>query len=68
MNTSRTRKAVHGLLAILPESCTLEELQYRLYVLQAVERGRREILARRGIAHDEVARRLRKKWRAKSAR
>jgi len=63
-----TRKAVLDLLERLPRTSTMEDLQYRLYVLQSVERGQREIACGRAIPHSVVARTLRKKWRGRVGR
>ena len=57
-----TKQAVLDLLQKLPDNCTLDELQYHLYVLQTVERGREEIKQGRKLSHEEVKRELRAKW------
>jgi hypothetical protein len=44
------------------EDCTLDEIQYRLYLLQAVERGRQELAGGKKLRHDDVMRELRAKW------
>jgi len=54
-----TKQAVQDLLNKLPDNCTLDDLQYHLYVLQAVERGRGEIAAGKKLSHEEVKRELR---------
>lgn len=36
------KKVVQALLARVPDDCTLEDIQYHLYVLQKLERGQRE--------------------------
>jgi len=58
----RTKKVVRDLLDRLPDDCTLEDVLYHLYVVQAVERGDAELAAGRTIDHDEVAAELRRKW------
>lgn len=45
-------------LDTLPDETSLEEIQYHLYVLQRVERGRRDIGAGRVVAQDEIERRM----------
>jgi predicted transcriptional regulator len=50
------------LLDQLPDGCTLEEVQYHLYVLQEIESGRADAVAGRTISHEEVTRELRRKW------
>ena len=57
-----TKDTVRALLERLPDDCTLEEVQYHLYVLQAVERGEADETAGRVIPHDQVAEQLRRKW------
>jgi len=45
-------------LDTLPEDTTLEDIQYHLYVLQRIERGRQDVEAGRLIPQDEVERRM----------
>ncbi len=45
----------------LPEEASLEDIQYHLYVLQRIERGREDVSAGRVVAQGEVERRL-AKW------
>ncbi len=63
-----TKQAVQDLLQKLPDNCTLDDLQYHLYVLQAVERGRGEIAAGKKLSHEEVKRELRAKWQSGGAK
>lgn len=48
-------------LAGLPEEASLEDIQYHLYVLQRIERGREDIAAGRTVPQDEFERRL-QRW------
>ena len=57
-----TKQAVRALLDRLPDDCSVEDVLYHLYVLQAVERGEAEVTAGRTIPHEEVDRALRQKW------
>ena len=57
-----TKQAVLDLLDKLPEDCSLDEIQYHLYVLQTIGRGRQEIAAGNKLSHEEVKRELRQKW------
>ena len=57
-----TKQAVLDLLEKLPEDCTLDDIQYHLYVLQTVERGRQEIAEGKTLSHEDVQRELRAKW------
>ena len=57
-----TKQAVKALLDRLPDDCSVEDVLYHLYVLQAVERGQAEVAAGRTIPHEEVDRAMRQKW------
>jgi predicted transcriptional regulator len=51
------RKILDG----LPEEASLEDIQYHLYVLQRIERGREDVASGRTVSQDEVEQRL-AKW------
>jgi predicted transcriptional regulator len=55
---------VQQILDILPESASLEDIQYHIYVRQMIEEGLADVDAGRVISHDEVERRL-TKWRTR---
>jgi hypothetical protein len=57
-----TKDQVRALLDRLPEDCTLDDVQYHLYVVQAVARGDADARASRTIPHEQVADELRRKW------
>ena len=57
-----TKETVLSLLDQLPDDCSLEEVQYRLYVVQAVNRGQADADAGRVIPHEQVDAELRRKW------
>ncbi len=42
--------------------CTIDDVQYHLYVIASVEQGRAEIAEGKGIPHDQVKAELRRKW------
>ena len=63
----RAKQAVRELLDRLPDDCSLEDVQYHLYILQSIERGQADAAAGRTVSHEEVARELRKKWRSNAA-
>lgn len=42
----------------LPEEASLEDIQYHLYVLQRIRRGREDVRAARVLPQDEVEQRL----------
>jgi predicted transcriptional regulator len=51
------RKILDG----LPDEVSLEDIQYHLYVLQRIERGREDVASGRTVSQDEVEQRL-AKW------
>ena len=56
------KDTVRALLDRLPDDCSLDEVQYHLYVVQAVARGQADEEAGRVIPHEQVAEELRRKW------
>lgn len=56
------KQAVKALLDRLPDDCSVEDVLYHLYVLQAVERGQADVANGRTLPHEEVDRALRQKW------
>lgn len=52
------KQEVLKVLEALPEGSSLEEIQYHLYVLQRIERGRRDVEAGRLLGQDEAERRM----------
>jgi predicted transcriptional regulator len=52
------KQDVRKILDNLPEEASLEDIQYHLYVLQRVERGREDAEAGRIVPQDEVEQRL----------
>jgi predicted transcriptional regulator len=63
----QAKQTVRALLDRLPDNCTLDDVQYHLYVLQSIERGRADAEAGRTMSHEDVARELRKRWLANAA-
>lgn len=55
------KKEVSDLLSRLPEDCSLEDIQYHLYVLQKIERGLNDAENGRVLSQDEVEQRM-SKW------
>ena len=58
----KAKQVVRALLDRLPDNCSVEDVLYHLYVLQAVERGQADAAAGRTIPHEEVGRAMRRKW------
>jgi len=52
------KQEVERVLSRLPEDASLEDEQYHLYVLQHIERGRRDIEEGRVLSPEEVERRM----------
>jgi len=52
------KQDVRRVLDGLPEGASLEDIQYHLYVLQRIERGREDVEAGRVLPQDEVEQRL----------
>lgn len=52
------KQEVLKILDALPEDASLEDIQYHLYVLQRIERGRQDVEAGRVIPQDEIERRM----------
>ena len=63
-----TKDTVRAILDQLPEDCTIDDVQYHLYVVQAVERGLADVEAGRTLSHEQVAEKLRRKWPIGSGR
>jgi predicted transcriptional regulator len=62
------KETVRALLERLPDDCTMDEVLYHLYVVQAVGEGVADAEAGRVIPHEQVAANLRRKWLLGSAR
>jgi hypothetical protein len=61
------KQTVREVLDRLPDDCSLDDVLYHLYVVNAVNRGQAEVAAGQTVSHDDVARELRKKWLIGSA-
>jgi hypothetical protein len=57
----KTKETVRHLLDRLPDDCTLEDVLYHLYVVQAVDRGLADVEAGRTISHEQVVEEMRRK-------
>jgi predicted transcriptional regulator len=56
------KRDVEELLSQLPDECTLEDIQYHLYVLEKIRRGEADLDAGRSLTHDEARSRM-QRWR-----
>lgn len=57
-----TKERVQELLDRLPDDCSLDDVLYHLYVIQAIDRGLADVEGGRTIPHEQVAEELRRKW------
>lgn len=55
-NMLTAKQRVITLLKQLPDDCTLEDIQYHLYVMQKIENGLEDKKAGRTLSQDEVER------------
>ena len=55
------KQEVQSLLTKLPDGCTLEDVQYHLYVIEKIQRGIRRAETEGVISQDEAEKRL-DKW------
>jgi hypothetical protein len=58
---SQTKEQIKTLLSKLPEDCSLEDVQYHLYVLEKVRQGLQVADTEGVISQEEVEKRL-SKW------
>jgi len=58
------KEEVRRILEALPEDATLEDIQYRIYVRQAIASGLRDIEHRGVVSQEEIARRM-SRWTEK---
>ncbi|MGQ0634610.1 MAG: hypothetical protein ACT4QC_08365 [Planctomycetaceae bacterium] len=59
MNTAKSD--VRAILDQLPDDASLEDIQYRIYVRQKIERGLQDAREGRTVSHAEAEKRL-QKW------
>ena len=55
------KEQLRDLIERLPDDCTLEDVQYHVYVQQKVERALDDVRQGRGVTQHEVERRM-AKW------
>ena len=58
----QTKETVRTLLDRLPDDCSIDDVLYHLYVIQAIEQGQTDVRAGRTMSHEQVAEMLRRKW------
>jgi hypothetical protein len=57
-----TKQILKHLIDDLPADAPIADVQYRLYIIDAVSRGRDEIASGTGIPHEQVADEMRGRW------
>lgn len=60
MATMTAKETVRQILDELPDDASLEDIQYRMYVHQKVNKGLKDLEEGRVVSHEEVKRRMRK--------
>jgi hypothetical protein len=61
---SSPKQVARQILDSLPDDCSLEEIQYRLYVRQMVEEGRQDVRSGDVVSQQEIEQDL-ERWLAK---
>ena len=61
---STAKQEVESLLKKLPDDCSLEDIQYHLYVIEKIQRGI-EVAEKKGVVSQEEAEKRLGKWVAK---
>jgi hypothetical protein len=64
INMHTAKQEVSRLLSKLPDDCSLEDVQYHLYVLQKIERGLKDAEEGKVSTQEEVEKRM-AKWLGK---
>lgn len=62
MPASSVKAEARRLVDALPDDATWNDVMYRLYVRQSIERGLKDRDAGRAVSHDEVQRLLRDRF------
>jgi len=61
---STAKEQIHALLSKMPDDCSLEDIQYHLYVIEKVRNGLETSDAEGSIPQEEIEQRL-TKWLTK---
>jgi len=61
MNVAKEK--LETLIKDLPDSVDIEEVMYRILLLQKIEEGEAAVKEGKTLSHDEALNRLSKKWR-----
>jgi hypothetical protein len=52
------KRQIREMLEQLPDDCTVEDVQYQLYLIEKINRSEKALQHDGGISHDEVKRRV----------
>jgi hypothetical protein len=58
------KQQVRSLIEQLPESCTIDDIHYQLYLIDKINRGEESLRVEGGIAHKDIKKRF-AKWLTK---
>ena len=61
IDMSAVKEIVEEILEQLPDNTTLEEVQYRLFIMQKIEQGLADVDAGNVVSHEEAKQRM-QKW------
>jgi hypothetical protein len=59
------KQQVLDVVSAMPNNAGIDDIRYRLMVIESVNKGRREIKAGKGIPHKKACEILEKKWNIK---
>ena len=58
---SALKEEVQTMIANLPDDCTVEDIQYHLYVIEKVQNGMQDIEEFKTLTHEEAQEKM-QKW------
>ena len=61
MQTHSLKQELANMVQSLPEDCTIEDVHYRLYVINKIRRGEERLANEGGVSQEEAEKRL-SKW------
>lgn len=62
LHLQTVKRQTEAVLRYLPDDCSLEDIQYHLYVLEKIRKGRQDVAKGCCFTHEEAKERL-GKWR-----
>lgn len=61
MQTQTLKQELADMVQNLPEDCTIEDVQYRLHLINKIRRGEERLAKEGGVSQEEAEKRL-SKW------